>query len=93
MGMRFDQLSSFWSPLIKGYGEPTYLADAASASYSREREIAIWMSMAAMGAKISMRMPPNGAAAVVVIAPPVPPNQKAMRATMVMAAAMVAATS
>src|SRR5579875_3329938 len=50
IGMRFDHVSSFCRPLISGYGEPTYLAEAASASYSREREMAIWMSMAAMGA-------------------------------------------
>ena len=68
-----------------------YLAEAASASYSREREIAIWISMAAMGARIIMTIAPT--------APPprssssrLPPNQKAMRASIVMAAASVAAT-
>ena len=39
---------------INGYGEPIYFADAASASYSRLREIAIWISIAAIGARISM---------------------------------------
>ena len=41
IGMRLDQDSSFCSPPINGYGEPIYLALAASASYSRDREIAI----------------------------------------------------
>src|SRR5215472_7201912 len=89
MGMRLDQVSSFCRPLMSGYGEPTYLAEAASASYSREREMAIWMSMAASGARIIMAMAAMGL-------PPrrsssrLPPNQNAMRARKVMAAAMVA---
>ena len=37
---------------------PVYLAEAASASYSREREMAIWISMAAMGARIIMAIAP-----------------------------------
>ena len=58
---------------------------AASASYSREREIAIWISMAAMGARIIMAIAADrrcrgrrrrGC----------PPNQNAMRARNVMAA-------
>ena len=78
-------------PWISGYGDPTYLAEAASASYSREREIAIWISMAAIGARIIMAMAP-------IMPPPrlsssrLPPNQKAIRARKVMAAASVAAT-
>ena len=68
MGIRLDQVSSFCRPPISGYGEPTYLALAASASYSREREMAIWISMAAMGARIIMAMAAERAAAVFVIA-------------------------
>src|SRR5690348_1817068 len=90
IGIRFDQVSSFCNPLMSGYGEPMYLADAASAEYSREREIAIWISMAAIGAKIIMRMPPNMPPRS--SSSPRGPNQNAMRASMVIAAAIIAAT-
>ena len=59
MGMRFDQVSSFCSAETRPYGVPVYLAEAASAEYSRVREIAIWISIAAMGARISMNDAPE----------------------------------
>src|SRR5581483_5083772 len=91
IGIRFDHVSSFCRPLISGYGEPMYLAEAASASYSRDREIAIWISIAAIGARIIISSGPN-------IPPPRSssslrgPNQNAIRASIVMVAASIAAT-
>ena len=89
IGMRCDQPSSFCSPLIKPSGEPQYLAAVASAANSRVREIAIWISMAAIGARIIINSAPTGltdprhrcAAAMNI----------AIRATNVIAAAIVAA--
>ena len=68
-----------------------YLAEVSSAAYSRVREIAIWISMAAMGARISM-IKPAQALPRLSSSSRLPPNQNAMRARKVMAAAMVAAT-
>src|ERR1035438_10108854 len=89
MGICLDQVSSFRRPPIRGYGEPTYLALAASASNSREREMAICINIAAMGARIIM--------AIAAMGPPrssssrLPPNQNAMRARKVIVPATMAA--
>ena len=60
IGMRCDQLSSFCRPLISPSGEPVYLAAAASAENSLVREIAIWINMAAIGARIAIIKAPTG---------------------------------
>ncbi len=50
--------SSFSRALASGSGSPRMRAPSASAPYSREREIAIWISSAAIGARKSATSPP-----------------------------------
>ncbi len=52
IGIRFDQVSSFCRALIRPFGDPVYWAAAPSAENSRVREIAIWISIAAIGPMI-----------------------------------------
>src|SRR5258706_12436533 len=80
IGICFEYVSSFCKAEIKLYGVPVYLADASSASYSRVREIAIWIIIAAMGARIIMRMPPQPPPPSSFSSRRPPPNQYAMRA-------------
>ena len=71
---------------------PSIRAAEASASYSRLRLIAIWMSAAAMGARITMRIAPNGLLRSSERPPPKIMANWAMLATNVMPMATAAAT-
>ena len=75
MGCRAFWLASLSRALARACGRPQISAPVASARYSRPREMAIWMSMAAMGARIIIRM-------VVIMLPPpsssrLPPKNRA----------------
>ena len=64
MGTIFDAMSSFSSALASPHGCPAICAPLASAWYSRERETASWIRVAAIGASTTMSRPPS--------APPAP---------------------
>ena len=51
-GTRFDAASIFRKASASPYGLPVICAPPASAENSREREIAIWISIAAIGARM-----------------------------------------
>src|SRR6185369_1796829 len=59
MGIRWEYMSSFCRPEIRPYGVPVYLAEVASAEYSRVREMASWIKVAAIGPRISMNSAPR----------------------------------
>ncbi len=57
MGAIVDAISSFSSALASPHGRPARRAPLASAWNSRVREMAIWTSMAAIGARKAMAIP------------------------------------
>ena len=94
MGNCFDQPEIFPSALASASGFPQNRAPVSSARYSRDRETAIWMSIAPMGATIAIASMPS---------PPPPPSRSsrlppkiaanfAMLASIMIAPARVAAT-
>src|SRR5262249_31108371 len=72
-------ISSFASACSSPEAWPHRCAPEASAWYSREREMAIWMSMAAKGARMAMRSAPMAL-------PPPPPSSSLRRPPPKMAA-------
>ena len=84
-------LSIFRSALTRPCGLPAIAAPPASASNSRDREIAAWISIAAIGARIIIASSAIGFCPSRSSLRP-PPKNIAKRATIMIAAASVAAT-
>ena len=75
IGICWDALPSFSSACASPNGEPTSSAPLASAWNSREREIASWIRVAAMGARIAVASRPKTPPPPLRSSrPPYPPN-------------------
>src|SRR4030043_336496 len=59
MGARSTPMASFSNARARDSGLWASIAPVSSARYSREREMASWMSMAAMGAMMDMTVIPR----------------------------------
>ena len=92
-GSAWVPASSLRSAEARASGSPVSLAPSSSASYSRVRLIAIWISMAANGAAIAIRISATGLGRFSSLPPPKPPPKNSpIWATEVTTPAIAAAT-